>query len=62
MRFVVYEVWTQARVVEAPSLEDAYNSNQPEPREGLSLCNWHAVPLESAEPPEATGGLNYRQL
>ena len=45
MKFVVYEVWTKGHVVEAESMEDALRGYDPVPIEGLSLCNWHAVPV-----------------
>lgn len=68
-KFVIYEVWTRSRVVEAESHDAALEKNEPEPIEGMSLCNWHAV---TVDPPEemdldaivedSAGALNYRQL
>ena len=62
-RFVVYEIWTRARVVEAHSMHDALTHNEPAPMldTGLSLSNWHAQPLDEAEPLQETGGMNFRQ-
>lgn len=51
MRYVIYEVWTRARVVEAESEQDALLHNEPEPVEGLDLANWHAVAVDT-EPAE----------
>ena len=69
MKFVVYEVWTKARVIEAKDFTDAYDVGQPstDPTEmGLSLCNWHVCACdgskESHEPEPITGALNYQQL
>lgn len=41
--YVVYEVWTSARVVKANSKTEAYRKGEPKPRAtgSLSLCNWH---------------------
>lgn len=48
-KFVVYEVWSKARVVEAESLAEALEQNEPsiDPARlcGLNLGNWHAVPV-----------------
>lgn len=44
-RFVIYEVWTTSRVVEAEDQESALEAHEPEDRNGMSLCNWHAVPV-----------------
>ncbi len=59
----IYEVWTRSRVVRADSPDEALAKSEPEPIEGMSLCNWHVAESETAavEPP-ATGGLNYRQI
>lgn len=47
MRFVVYEVWTRSRIVEAPSEAEAYDKYAPQPPiTDLSLCNWHVVPID----------------
>lgn len=68
-RFVVYEVWTRARVVEAEDFNHAYIVGEPKPLEGLNLCNWHVVPAGdvsvsdlSKSADDKTGGLNYRQV
>lgn len=64
-KFVTYEVWTKARIIEAESMEDAYTKGEPQRRVSLSLCNWHVVPVDSrpTELPQSrpTGGLNYTQ-
>jgi hypothetical protein len=49
MKFVVYEVWTTARIIEATDHLDAYRKGQPPVREGLNLCNWHIVAIEPSE-------------
>ena len=48
MKFVVYEVWTRHKIVEAPSLEVAYRISEPDvlPIPETYLCNWHIVPVE----------------
>ncbi len=62
-KFFVYEVWTRAKVVEAADVQDAYNRAEPEPIEGMMLCNWHAVDIDSQVLKTANaGGLNYRQV
>lgn len=53
-KFVVYEVWTRWREVEAEDVDEAYVVGEPEPRDDLSLCNWHVA----AEPVLPAGGLN----
>lgn len=46
-KFVVYEIWTRSRVVEARDAEDAYTRGEPnESRVGLRLSNWHATEVE----------------
>lgn len=46
MKFVIYEVWTRSRVVEAENEVAALADNEPLSRgDDLSLCNWHAVAL-----------------
>lgn len=45
MKFMVYEVWTTALVVEADNEAQALLDHLPIPREGLNLCNWHAVEI-----------------
>lgn len=49
-QFVIYEVWTRSRVVQAASEDAAFSANEPIPIEGLHLCNWHAQ--EVATPPK----------
>ncbi len=61
-KFVIYEVWTRHRIVEAEDYDDALSNNDPEPIEGMSLSNWHAVPIDDAEIDPKTGALNYRQV
>ena len=62
-KFVVYEIWTRSRVIEAESFADAYDVAEPEPvDEGWSLSNWHVVAMDDAEKEQTTGGLNYRQI
>ena len=64
-RFLVYEVWTTSRVVDAEDESTAYAMSEPEPRRDLSLSNWHAVPLNSGDLEAGlpvVGALNYRQL
>lgn len=51
--YVVYEVWTTARLVEATDETDAYQKGEPPPREGMNLCNWHVVSLASQEAEQA---------
>lgn len=70
-KFVVYEVWTRCRVVEAPNAAIASSRFEPAiAPPGLNLSNWHVVPVdspyyspvervteaESAWPPEWTKG------
>ncbi len=53
-RFVVYEIWTRARVISAPDRHTAYQESEPDPglcKFGLHLANWHAVPIEGADEP-----------
>lgn len=47
MKFVVYEVWTRARVVDATTEEMALAMAEKKIRvpRGLNLSNWHAVPV-----------------
>ena len=47
MKFVVYEIWTRARLVEAEATEihGVYEQTAPAPVEGMHLCNWHVVPI-----------------
>ncbi len=44
-KFVVYEVWTKARVVEAETASMAYQPG-PESVPGMNLCNWHVVAVD----------------
>jgi hypothetical protein len=41
--FVVYEVWTRHKVVQAESESEALEAAEPKPITGMSLSNWHAV-------------------
>lgn len=59
MKYVITTVWVEHTVVEASSVQDAYDKAEPEPREGLSLSNWHVAAVGDNQ---KTGGLNYRQL
>ena len=64
-KYVIYEVWTRHRIVEADSRADALDKNEPAEITdgvGFSLSNWHAVPVEDDEPLSTVGGLNYRQI
>jgi hypothetical protein len=62
MRFVVYEVWTNARIIDAKDAEDAYVVGEPAPRDDLSLCNWHIVRVDDSRSlAELIGGLEYKQ-
>jgi hypothetical protein len=47
MKFVVYEIWTRARIIEAKDQDHADTTSMPEPIVGLSLCNWHAIAVPS---------------
>jgi len=65
MKFVVYEVWTRARIIEADNQHEAYDVGEPTPHADLSLCNWHVVPIDGQLDEvdgESVGGLNYRQM
>jgi len=47
-KWVVYEVWSRARVVEAETYEDALSKHDPEAiPKGFNLGNWHAVPCDA---------------
>ena len=63
-KYVVYEIWTRARVVEAENLSDAYNVGEPTKRGvvGLGLSNWHVVRMADTPEPPTSRGLNYRQV
>lgn len=64
-KFVVYEVWTRARVVEADDFDHAYTVGEPRPLDGLNLSNWHVVATDGTREEhtgENTGALNYRQV
>jgi hypothetical protein len=50
MKWVVYEVWTTARVIEAATEQEAHDKGEPPAREGLNLSNWHVIPLSADEP------------
>lgn len=61
-KFVVYEIWTRSRVVEAKNESDAYDKGEPLPEVGLSLSNWHVHPVDDTPYVLPTsGGLNYAQ-
>lgn len=54
-KFVLYEVYSRARVVEADSIETAYSDCGPDCKElhqgfGLNLGNWHVVPVADETP------------
>ena len=40
-KFVVYEIWTKSRIVEAATIGQAYDKGEPKARKGLNLSNWH---------------------
>ena len=46
MKYVIYEIWTRATIVEAPSLLHAFEIHVVKPVKGMELSNWHAVPTE----------------
>lgn len=67
-KYVVYEIWTSNRIIDAKDATDAYNKGEPEPRDDMSLCNWHVVRVDDSRSLdehltglEVVGGLNYRQ-
>jgi hypothetical protein len=62
MKYVVYEIWTRATIVDATDEHDAYSKGEPEPREDLNLANWHVVPIDQPMKFEVTGALNFRQV
>lgn len=47
-RYVVYEVWTKSRIIEAANVHEAYEVGAPEPQgvKDFNLCNWHVVNIE----------------
>lgn len=47
MKYVVYEVWTKARVIDADNIHQAFSLAEPVPPRDtdLSLSNWHVVPV-----------------
>lgn len=49
MKYVVYEVWTKSRVIEAEDTTDAFKKGEPLPIEDMSLCNWHVVPVPAED-------------
>ena len=66
-KYVVYEIWTKSRIVEAKNESDAYDVGEPEPLEGFSLSNWHVQEISRTSALVDTGlthvgGLNYRQI
>ena len=60
-KYVVYEIWTKSRIVEADNESDAYDVGEPQPLEGFSLSNWHLHPVEDPFILPTSGGLNYNQ-
>ncbi len=46
-KYVVYEVWTTARVITARDIHHAYLIAEPKvPKDStVNLCNWHIVPV-----------------
>lgn len=63
MKYLVYEVWTKHRIIEADSQEDAYNKGEPfTPDHNMSLCNWHAVLLVDGHFLPETGALNAQTI
>lgn len=65
-KYVVYEIWTRSRVIEAANEAEAYTVGEPEPCEDLNLSNWHVQSLDIIDgvgtSQELVGGLNYRQV
>lgn len=51
--FVVYEVWTRAKIVRAVDESAALDLATPPARRGLSLCNWHAHEVKAGHAPGA---------
>lgn len=54
MRYVVYEIWTRSRIIEANNEKEAFNIGLPEaskkqPVDGLSLSNWHLQPVSDED-------------
>ena len=47
--FVVYEIWTRHRVVQAASMDEALK-NEPDPVAGFSLANLHGVEVPACSP------------
>lgn len=50
--FVVYEIWTCARVVQAESEDAALEDGPHGPQTAPSLANWYAVEVPTAEAKE----------
>lgn len=49
-QFVVYEVWTRSRLIEAEDEEHAYDVGSPQVNEdGMNLCNWHVIEIPEAQ-------------
>lgn len=47
-KYVVYEVWTAHKIIEAKDDKEAYEKGDPTPRPEspeLNLSNWHIVKL-----------------
>lgn len=57
-KYVVYEVWTKSRVVDIVEGLDVYSATDPDIAPvklcGMSLCNWHVVPVEADALPKET--------
>jgi len=50
MKFVIYEIWTRASVVEAESFDEALSDAKPTTDiDNLTLSNWHVIPVLETE-------------
>ena len=51
-KFVIYEVWTRVspKVIEAVDMSEALFKHDCQPVKGMSLCNWHAIPVPDSTP------------
>jgi hypothetical protein len=52
-KFVVYEIWSRARVVEAENETEAYKVGEPDAPQaasGWNCGNWHVVPVHDDTP------------
>jgi hypothetical protein len=50
--FVVYEVWTKAKIIQASTFRDAYEKGCPDTVPNgneLNLCNWHIVAVDGTQ-------------